>query len=169
MPTEFDILVILELNSEPPMNQEKDLSKPIVSANKKQIIFIRLFTAVLIDLVVLNVFDEFWENVIIKSFTISLLAALLLQILLKITIRIEHRISAFFDALSGRFYKVLKIISLWAVLFGSKFFILWVIDIAFGNEVLFLGPVHGVITFIVVIVVMLAAESIVARLTRKLG
>jgi len=151
------------------MNQETAHSKEIVSANKQQQIFIRVFTAVLIDLVVLNIFDEFWENVIIDSFTISLLAAFLLQILLLITIRIEHRISAFFNKLSGGFYKVLKILSIWAVLFSSKFAILEILDLVFGEKVLFLGPVHGVITFIVVIMVMLLSEGLVRRFTRYLG
>jgi len=151
------------------MNQETTHSKEIVSVNKNQQIFIRFFTAVLIDLAVLNIFDEYWENVIIESFTISLLAALLLQVLLRITIRVEHRISAFFNKLSGGFYKVLKILSLWGVLFGSKFVILGVIDLVFGDEVMFLGPVHGVITFIAVIVVMLVAEGLVTKFNRMLG
>jgi len=50
--------------------------------NARQQLFIRYFTAILIDLTVLNLFDEYWEYVEIDSFTISLLAALLLQVLL---------------------------------------------------------------------------------------
>ena len=140
-----------------------------VSYTKHQQLFVRVFTAVLIDLVILNVFDEYWDKVIINSFTISLLAVGLLQLLLRITIRIEHRISAYFNKLGGWVFKVLKLLSLWAVLFGSKFVILWTIDMAFGEEVLFLGPYHGIITFIVVIVVMLLAENLIRKINRALG
>jgi hypothetical protein len=60
----------------------------------KQLLFLRYFTAILIDLAVLNLFDEYWEHVVIDSFTISLIAALLLQVLLKITLALEHRAHA---------------------------------------------------------------------------
>ena len=140
-----------------------------VTYTKNQQWFVRFFTVILIDLLVLNLFDEYWENVKIPSFTISLLTAILLQVLLRVTIRIEHRISAFFDQKSGGFNKFLKLFSLWAVLFGSKFVILGAIDLAFGEEVLFLGAYHGIITFIVVIVVMLLAENLVTKMNQWVG
>ncbi|MGD8533014.1 MAG: hypothetical protein PVG80_06650, partial [Gammaproteobacteria bacterium] len=46
----------------------------------RQRLFNRYFTAILIDLVVLNLFVEYSEHVRIDSFTISLLAAFLLQV-----------------------------------------------------------------------------------------
>ena len=151
------------------MTQINEGSQSQISHTKHQEIFVRLFTAVLIDLVVLNLLDEFWDKVVINSFLISLLAALLLQVLLRVTIGIEHRISAFFNKKSGGFNKLLKILSLWAVLFGSKFAILGAIDFAFGEEVLFLGKYHGIITFIVVIIVILLAENLVGKFNRWLG
>ena len=151
------------------MTQINQDSQSQISYTKHQQIFVRLFTAVLIDLVVLNIFDEFWDKVVINSFIISLLAALLLQVLLRVTIGIEHRISTFFNEKSGRLNKLLKIVSLWAVLFGSKFAILGAIDFAFGEEVLFLGQYHGIITFIVVIIVILLAENLIGKFNRWLG
>ncbi len=117
----------------------------------------------------LNLFDEYWDYLVIESFTISLLAALLLQVLLKITLRVEHRIAAFFKAKAGTAAKVMRVLSAWAVLFGSKFLILEAINIAFGDQVLFKGPYHGIVAFIVVIVVMLTAEIIVVRFNKRLG
>jgi hypothetical protein len=43
------------------------------------------------------------------------------------------------------------------------------IDFAFGDEVAFGGPLHGVVAFIIVVVVMLAAEEITARIYRRLA
>ena len=117
----------------------------------------------------LNLFDEYWDNVVIGSFTISLLAALLLQILLQITIKVEHRIAAFFKAKTGMAAKVMRVLSAWAVLFGSKFVILEAVNIALGDQVLFKGPYHGIVAFIVVIVVMLAAEVSVIKFNKRLG
>ena len=54
--------------------------------------FIRYMLLVLVDLTVLNLFVQFWDRVVIDSFTISLFTAALLQVLLKATIAIEHRV-----------------------------------------------------------------------------
>ena len=47
-----------------------------------QRLFVRYLVAVLIDLTVLNLFDEFWDLVTIGPFSVSVLAAVLLQVLL---------------------------------------------------------------------------------------
>ena len=151
------------------MSRDSQRSEISGSYTGRQQLFIRYFTAILIDLTVLNLFDEYWDYVVIESFTISLLAALLLQVLLQITLRVEHRIAAFFKAKAGAAAKVMRVLSAWAVLFGSKFLILEAINIAFGDQVLFKGPYHGIVAFIVVIVVMLTAEVIVVRLNKRLG
>ncbi|MEH6588965.1 MAG: hypothetical protein V7746_01850 [Halioglobus sp.] len=55
------------------------------------------------------------------------------------------------------------------ILFASKLFILGAINFGFGDEVRFLGPMHGALAFIVVVMVMLLAEEFVVRLVRRLG
>ena len=131
---------------------------------QRQILFIRYFTFILIDLTVLNLFDEYWDKVQINSFTVSLLAALVLQVMLQITFKIEHGVGEHFTK-KGR--KGLRIVSAWALLFASKFIILWVLELLFSDEILFLGAVHGVLTFITVIVTMLASEALVRWFTVK--
>jgi hypothetical protein len=95
--------------------------------SNNQRLFLRYFTAILIDIVVLNLFVEYSGKVFIDSFTISLLAALLLQILLKLTIAVEHWVANFFNARPGTFMRFMRFFSAWLVLFGSKFVILEVI------------------------------------------
>jgi len=135
----------------------------------KQRLFMRYFTAILIDLVVLNLFIEYWRHVEIDSFTISLLAAVLLQVLLKLTLAIEHRIGEYFNSKTGAIAKFMRFFSAWLVLFGSKFVILAAINLAFGDEVSFGGPLHGIVAFIVVVIVMLVAEEAIVRFYRRLG
>ena len=145
-----------------------DVALTTVPSNSQQL-FIRYFTFILIDLTVLNLFDEYWEHVKVESFTVSLLAAILMQALLKLTLAIEHRIGDYFKSKSGIAAKVLRLFLAWLVLFGSKFVILYAINLAFGDRVVFGGPWHGVVAFIVLVVVMLAAEEIVVRFVRRLG
>ena len=79
--------------------------------SSRQRAFLRYLTATLVDLVVLNLFVEYWEYVAADSFTITLLAAVLLQVLLKLTIALEHRLAAFFNARQGGFAKFMRFFS----------------------------------------------------------
>jgi hypothetical protein len=135
----------------------------------RQRLFNRYFTAILIDLVILNLFVEYSRHVEIDSFTISLLAAFLLQVLLKLTLAIEHRVGAYFSSKTGGLAKFLRVFCAWLILFGSKFVILALVDLAFGDAVTFGGPFHGVAIFIAVVVAMLVAEEAMVRLYHRLG
>lgn len=134
-----------------------------------QRVFVRYLMAILIDLTVINLFDEHWEHVSIDSFTISILAAILLQVLLKATLALEHRIALFFNRMSGAFATFLRLFCAWLVLFGSKFVMLGAINFVFGDRVLFTGPLHGVVAFIGVVIAMLASEELILRFYRRLA
>ena len=137
--------------------------------SNRQRLFVRYFTAILIDLVVLNLFAEYTNKVLLDSFTTSLLAAVLLQVLLKLTIALEHHVAAFFKARPGGFMKFMRFFTAWLILFGSKFVILEAISFAFGHGVRFEGVFHGIVTLIVVVIAMLIAEELIVRLYRKLN
>src|SRR5215207_7944432 len=100
----------------------------------RQRAFSRYLTATLVDLVVLNLFIEYWPQwVSANAFTTTLLAAVLLQVLLKLTIALEHRVAAFFNARQGGFAKFMRYFTAWLILFGSKFVILEALDIVFSD------------------------------------
>jgi len=148
---------------------DEDLEDEIAgSYSRRQKIFLSFTFAVLVDLTVLNLFDQFWDYVYIEHFSISLLAALLLQSLLRVTISIEHRVASYFKKQSGLKARILRGLSTWGILFGSKLVILEAINIAFGDEVLFTGPIHGLIAFIVVIIAIIIAEQIFIKIYRSL-
>jgi len=134
----------------------------------KELLFIGYTLAVLVDLTVINFFDEYWDFVTIDSFTISLLAAVLMQVLLKLTFALEHSVAGFFAKREGTRPKVMRGITTYLILVISKFVILGIVNLVFGDEVLFTGPWHGVFAFVVLIIAMLAAEFLVATVYRKL-
>lgn len=134
----------------------------------RQRLFLRYFMGTLIDLVVLNLFAEFWDWVKVDAFWISLLAAVLLQVLLKVTIWLEHLYAGLFKDRKGAVFTFLKFFGAWLILFGSKFVILEALVQVFGTSVHFSGPWHGVIALIVVVVVMLLVEELVVRFVRRL-
>lgn len=137
--------------------------------SNRQRLFVRYLVAVLIDLTVLNLFDEFWDLVTIGPFSVSVLAAVLLQVLLKVTLVLEHKVAGYFNSKSGGFARFMRYFTAWLILFGSKFVMLGAIELAFGDNVRFTGPLHGVVSFIVVVVVMLVAEEFAVRIYRRLG
>jgi hypothetical protein len=131
--------------------------------------FLRYFTATLVDLVVLGLFAEYWEYVSVSSFTIIVLAAVLFQILLKLTLALEHRVAAFFNARPGGFNKFMRFFTAWLIVFGSKFLILEVLVLAFGDRLSFGGPFHGVVALIAVVAVMLVVEVALVKFYRSMS
>jgi hypothetical protein len=137
--------------------------------SNKQRLFVRYFTAILIDLVVLNLFVEFWSSVSIDSFSTSLLTAIVLQILVKLTMAIERSVGTYFSSKPGRLMTFLRFFLAWVVLFGSKLIILEAIAALFGDHVRFDGRLHGLVALVTVIFAMLIAEEAMVRLYRRLG
>jgi hypothetical protein len=135
----------------------------------RQRLFVRYFSGILIDLVVLGLFAEYIAAVHVESFSICLLAAVLLQVLLKLTILAEHRVADYFNSRQGAFMTFMRFFGAWLILFGSKFVILEALTLVFGDRVKFEGPLHGVVVLIAVIVVMIVAEEITVRIYRRLA
>ena len=143
--------------------------KQAEARSNHQQLFIRYTLAILIDFTVLNLFNEYWDYVIIDSFSISFLAAVLLQLLLQVTIVIEHRIASYFKSKSGLRPKILRLFSSWIVLFISKLIILEAINFTFGSYILFSGPIHGLVAFIIVVIAILVAEQLIIRIYKSLA
>ena len=143
--------------------------KPKVSATivitNHQRLFIRYLLFILVDLTVLNLFVEYWHYVVIDSFTISLCAAFLLQVLMKLTTDIEQRIADHFKVKVGNGVLAKRLLTTWALLFMSKFVILEVIDLIFGDHVDF----GGILPFIVVVSAIFVSELILTRIYYRLA
>ncbi len=156
--------------------EEKELPAEILDSveddltrSRKQQLFTRYVLAVLIDLTVLNLFNQYWDYVFIESFSISLLAAILLQILLQATLIVEHRAADYFFGDKTDFKtKVMRILSAWVIIFISKLVILETINFFFDTSVLFSGPWHGIVAFIVVVTAMIIAEQLIMKIYRSL-
>jgi hypothetical protein len=146
----------------------KHIASAQVMSNPQRL-FVRYFTAILVDLTVLNLFAEYWSHVIISSFAISLFAATLLQALLQLTLKLEHRVAEYFNSKPGKAARFMRFFSAWLILFLSKFVILGAVDFCFGHSIQFEGPLHGVVAFIVVVFAMLGAEEVIMRIYRRLA
>ena len=140
---------------------------PIASSElpRRQLIFFSWTKDVLIYVVVLNLFVEYVDPVVIDSFTISILTALLLKVLLEIILGLEHRVAHLFAAWPGSLSRFLRIMSTWLILFLSKFLILEVSDLVFGDLVE-LGTFVHVLSLVIALIV---ARQIIHRIYVALG
>ena len=88
----------------------------------------------------------------------------MLQLLLRVTIRLEHQIAEHFKKQEGTKAKIYRGLSTYLILVLSKFVILGAINFIFAERVLFLGPFHGVISFVIVVFGILIAEAVIRKL-----
>jgi hypothetical protein len=142
------------------------LQTPAHSVNGRQLVYLGMLTNVLVNIVVLNLFVEYADKVVIDSFTISIFTAVLLSVMLYVITRFEHRISHFFfERHDGRSWRIGGVIAIWGVLFGSKFIILEVVDFVFGDHV----ELGKILEVILIVVVMLVAKALVVKGFDALG
>jgi len=90
---------------------------------------------VFVYVVVLNLFIEYLPEVISESFTLSLLTAALLKVVLELVLMAKDRIKASYRQATTAVTKLGAGLLLWFVLFASKFVVLEIIDVVFGDRV----------------------------------
>jgi len=151
------------------MSEEIQQTTITTTYNRRQKIFNKYIVFILIDLTVLGFFNQYWEYVFIETFTIALLTAVLLQFMMQGALHLEHLAAHFFETKMGITSKAFRGISAWMIIFVSKLVILEAINLFFGDSVVFSGPIHGVLAFIIVVIVMVIAEQSVSWIYRSLG
>ena len=112
---------------------------------------------VVVYVVMLTLFVRYFPSVLSESFTLSVLTALLLKAVLELILAVKARLRAHFAAAAGATGKVLAALALWAVLFGSKFAVLEVVHLVFGDAVV-LGGFFSVT--LLVITLILARQAV---------
>lgn len=133
--------------------------------NAKQAWFASFMTDVLVYTIVLNFFVEHVDAVVIDSFTISFFTAVLLKVLLDIVLRIEHRVKEFWARREGGFARFMGVVSMWGLLFLSKFAILEIVDLVFGDHV----ELGHLLEVILLVIALMAARAGVGWIYEKLG
>ncbi len=108
-------------------------------------------------MVVLNLFVEYFPSVISETFTLSVLTAVLLKVVLEVVVAAKKRAKGWFTAASTPWGKALAAVGLWVVLFGSKFVVLEVVDLVFGDAV----ALGGFISVTLLIIVLMLARAAV--------
>lgn len=117
---------------------------------------------VFVYVVVLNLTVEYVPVVISETFTASLLTAILLKVVLEVVIVVKNRVKTRFKSATTRFGRALAGLGLWLVLIASKFVVLELVALIFGNSV----ALGGFWSVTGLIVVLLLARDGVRRLLK---
>jgi len=116
---------------------------------------------VLVYTVVLNLFVEFADAIVIDSFMISIFTAVVMKVMLDLLTLVEHHVSHYFS----KIHKVLGFLSMWVILFLSKFVILEVIDVIFGDHV----DLGKLLDVIVLVLALMISRALVVKAYDALG
>jgi hypothetical protein len=133
--------------------------------NRRQERFVAWVMDILVYTVVLGLFVEHVDSVVIDSFTIVIGTAVLLKALLAAIVGLEHRVSVYFKQRGGTVNRVLGIVATLSILFWSKFVILEAVDIVFGDHV----ELGGFFMIVALIIAMMAARAVVQLIYKQLG
>jgi hypothetical protein len=117
---------------------------------------------VLVYVVVLNMFVEYFPQVLSETFTISVLTAVLLKVVLDVVVAAKDRVKRWFRQVSTPIGKVAVGLLLWVVLVGSKFLVLETVDLVFGARV----SLGGFFSVTLLILVLLLSRAAVRGLLR---
>ena len=115
---------------------------------------------VFVYVVVLNLAAEYLPMVISETFTLSLLTAILLKLVLELVVWLKDRAKLHLKSATTAVGKVTSVLILWALLFGSKFVVLELVNLVFGDGV----NLGGFFSVTALILVLLFARSGVRRL-----
>jgi heme-degrading monooxygenase HmoA len=143
----------------------KKTQTSVVTTTSKQQRFLSWSADVLVYIVVLNLFVEFVDAIVIESFWISILTAVLLQALLSIVVGLEHNVGAFFEQMGRTWSRIAEIVAKFLILFTSKLLILEIVNFVFGDQV----ELGHFIDVLVLIIAMMAARAIMQRIYMGLG
>lgn len=115
---------------------------------------------VFVYVVVLNLAIEYVPSVISEGFTLSLLTAVLLKLVLEVVIILKTRVIDRGRAATTKRGKGAAAVTLWAVAAGSKFVVLKLVDLVFGDAV----SLGGFIPVTLLVLGLLASRAAVRRL-----
>ncbi len=101
----------------------------------KQRVYRAIVVGTLIYSVVLGFFADYTNVLFTTSYSTTFSMALVMQVMVFPTLLLKKKIANWFKGRSGKYTKFAMVMSLWLVMFLSKFVFLAVLDIVFSGSV----------------------------------
>jgi hypothetical protein len=133
--------------------------------NRAQFYYVDFILDVLAYTVVLNLFVEYVDSIVIDSFTVSLLTAIVMKALLDAIEYLVGRAKAYFGDKDGTAPRVAFAVIVWAILFFSKIAILEIVAIIFEEDV----NLGGFLNVLILVIAMMVARRASFAVFQRLG
>lgn len=125
----------------------------LVTETRRQRVFAGRFLNVLVNVMVLNLFEQFSDAVRIDSFWISVPTAELITLMISILSKFEAGIHHYFFETHS--WQLVGVSLIWIVLFGGKLLMLEIVDFVFGDHV---SSGHLLEVILLVVAMMVAGQ-----------
>ncbi len=133
--------------------------------NSRQQLFDDMFKGVLLYSVVLGFFNDYTTILHTKSYSVTFAVAIVMQILTYLTFAAKDKTVELARGRDSRSHKVRIGLSVWLVMFLSKFVFLEAISIIFRGEV----QISNFVGLLIIIVTMTVAQRLIELAYRLLG
>ena len=115
--------------------------------------------------VVMGFFNDYTDYLSVQSFSTLFLAALVMQALTYATFSFKGRVSRWYRGRTGTGTLIAHGLSIWAIMFFSKFVFLEVINIVFGSAV----EITSFVGLLLIIATMVIAGRLIELIDRRLA
>lgn len=139
--------------------------EPTKTVTKPQLYYVDVMMDVLVYTVVLNLFVEYVDAIVVDSFTVSLLTAIVMKVLIDLVQLAIVKVKGHFAERGGTGAKVLFGLAAWAIMFASKVVILLVVEAIFEDDV----DLGGFLNVLLLTVAMMLARRLGEAFFVRLG
>ncbi|MGM0688801.1 MAG: hypothetical protein ACQESO_04365 [Bacillota bacterium] len=133
--------------------------------NRYQKVYLEWLIDILAYIVVLNLLTELFDVFYIYSFTVSILVAISIKLILVPIFFLKSKIGIFWKTKEGWPYKVLGLVSKFAILFSSKFIVLAYLDFKYKEYV----SIEGFVSITILILLLMLTGKLLSYAYDCLG
>ena len=133
--------------------------------NSRQLVFKELFVGTLIYVLVLGFFNDYTDIVYATSFSVMFFASIVLEFLTFLALLLKKHIVNWLKVKSGKAYTAIMFLSVWLIMFVSKFVFVAIIDFVFGDYV----NINGFFGILAVIISVTMIHKLADYIFIKLG
>jgi len=138
---------------------------PNNTINTRQKTYREIILGILLYSVVLGFFNDYTNILHTDSYSVTFAVAIVMELLTYVTFLFKDRVILWFKKKEGSTYKYGMILSVWLILFISKFIFLEVIAIVFRQQV----KISGFIGLLLIVACLTIAQKVVELVDQKLG
>jgi|GEM_PF-597791 len=143
-------------NGRIPMNKKSTLNR--------QELFQDMIIGILLYSVILGFFNDYTKILHTGTYSITFVLAIVMQILTYLTYRVKDKVVDWFKSGEKPKNKMWLVLSVWLVIFLSKFVFLWVIEFVFRGTV----EISGFIGLLIIVVILTIAQKLIDMTYDKL-